>query len=85
MPSNESSARVATFTSPYASSQARPAAISETTIHSGLFQMPVLSRNDEPNSPTSAMFAAMKQLYVASSAQQAKNPARGPSVTPASA
>jgi hypothetical protein len=36
--------------------------MSEITIHSGLCQMPVLSRNEPPKSPTSAMFAAMKQL-----------------------
>ena len=47
--------------------------------------MPVPSRNEVPKSPTSAMFAAMKHEYVASSAQPAKKPARGPSVAPASA
>jgi len=47
--------------------------------------MPVLSRKAVPKSPTSAMFAQMKHEYVASSAQPAKKPKRGQSVTPASA
>src|SRR4029079_10459391 len=59
--------------------------MSETTIQDGLVQIPAPSRNDVPKRPISAMFAAMKQEYVASSAQPAKKPARGPSVAPASA
>src|SRR5919202_1014964 len=59
--------------------------MSETTIQDGFVQMPAPSRNAVPKSPISAMLAAMKQEYVASSAQPAKKPARGPSVAPASA
>ena len=54
-------------------------------IQDGLCQMPLPERNDEPNSPISAMSATMNSEYVASNAQPAKNPARGPSVAPASA
>jgi hypothetical protein len=47
--------------------------------------MPAPLRNEVPKRPISAMFAAMKHEYVASSVQPPKEPARGPSVTPASA
>src|SRR3954468_17608867 len=85
MPSNVSSARPTMRTSPYASTHTSAAAISEIRIHDGLCQMPLPSKNDEPNRPISAMSATMNSEYVASSVQPAKNPARGPSVTPASA
>src|SRR5579884_3202009 len=59
--------------------------MSEIRIHDGLLQIPAPLRNELPNSPISAMSAAMNNEYVASSAQPAKKPARGPRVTPASA
>src|SRR3954454_19245767 len=55
------------------------------TIHDGSCHRPMPSRNDVPKSPISAMFAAMKQVWGATSAQPAKKPARGPSVAPTSA
>src|SRR5581483_8129451 len=54
-------------------------------IHEGWCQMPAPCRNEVPKRPISAMLAAMKHEYVASNAQPAKKPARGPRVAPASA
>src|SRR3954447_1582919 len=63
----------------------RAAATREMITQSGLSQIPMPLKNDSPKSPISAKFAARKAEYVPSKAQQAKKPARGPSVTPASA
>jgi hypothetical protein len=52
---------------------------------SGLSQTPIPLKKDSPKRPISAKLAARKHVYVARSAQQAKKPARGPTVTPTSA
>jgi hypothetical protein len=81
MPSSD---RVATRMSPNASSATKPSA-TRAMISQSTLPAPSPSRNDWPNSPTSAADAMVNSVYVAISAKPAKKPARGPSVAPASA
>ncbi len=85
MPSMVSSERVATRMSPPAMNAISTAETSAIQIQSALSSIPVEARNDEKNSPTSALDATVKHRYVPSSAQPARKPARGPSVKPVSA
>src|ERR671934_2963127 len=80
-----SSDRVANLTSLYATTEINTAATSAITIHDGLCQMPVPSKNAYPKSPTSAVDAAVNAVYVPISAQPERKPTCGPSVAPLSA
>ena len=65
-----------------AKDQRKAAATSEMMIQSGSSQIPIPLKKVSPKRPISAKLAARKHEYVASSAQHAKKPARGPIVTP---